>query len=92
LLNALFAKDQGNVFFLSGKIREAKAATFRALDRGWFIDSWGMESYQGYAADREQVFHYVLTIGKPRLIKGADVGSFRVLEHGLCRRPGAGLL
>lgn len=81
-LNPLFAKDKNSVFFLSGRIAEASAGSFRALDAGWFVNAWELVSYQGYAADDTHVFHYVLTIGKPRVIKGADVSTFRVLDYG----------
>lgn len=83
VLNALFAKDKNKAYYLSGSIPQVNPATFRVLDVGWFESAWeGIESIQGYAADDTQVFHHVLTIGKPRLIKGADVASFRVLMRG----------
>jgi hypothetical protein len=82
ILNPLFAKDRTRVYFLSGTIREASAPTFRALDAGWFLDDCDMVSYQGYGADDMNVFHYVLTVGKPRRIKAADVATFRVLDYG----------
>lgn len=82
VLNALFAKDNHRVYFLSGCIREANPATFHALDAGCFVNAWDIVSCQGYAADDEHAFHHVLTIGKPRLIKGADVATFRVLDYG----------
>ena len=68
VLNKIFAKDKNKVYFLSGSIQDANPATFRALDAGWFVSAWNLESCQGYAADDVHVFHYVLTIGKPRLV------------------------
>jgi hypothetical protein len=82
VLNKIFAKDKNKVYFLSGSIQDANPATFRALDAGWFVGAWNLESCQGYAADDVHVFHYVLTIGKPRLVRGADLPSFRVLQYG----------
>jgi hypothetical protein len=83
VLNALYARDRNRAYYLSGPIKEANAATFRVLDVGWFDSVWpGIVSVQGYATDDAQVFHHVLTIGKPRLVKGADVGTFRVVGLG----------
>ena len=82
VLNALYAKDKNFAYYLSGKIPDANPATFGALDPGWHLNTWNMVSCQGYAADDEKVFHHVLTIGKPRLIKAADVLTFRVLNYG----------
>lgn len=83
VLNALFARDKNKAYYLSGFIKEANPATFRALDAGWFESEWpGIECIQGYAADDSHVFHHILTIGKPRLIQGADVATFRVRQHG----------
>ena len=82
VLNKIFAKDKNKVYFLSGTIQGANPATFHALDAGWFVSIWNLESCQGYGADDAHVFHYVLTIGKPRLVKGADLPTFRVLQYG----------
>ncbi len=82
VLNKLFAKDKNKVYYLSGSIQDANPATFRALDAGWFVSSSNLETCQGYGADDAHVFHYVLTIGKPQLIKGVDLPTFRVLQYG----------
>lgn len=81
-MNKIYAKDKNKVYFLSGSIQDANPAAFRALDAGWFVSSSNLETCQGYGADDANVFHYVLTIGKPRLIKGADLPTFRVLQYG----------
>jgi hypothetical protein len=74
-LNYLYAKDKDHAFYLSGVIKEADAATFRVLDEGrhsrpgWLAPAEDDDSgwaFEGFACDAAQVFHYVMTIGKPR--------------------------
>lgn len=81
VLNHLYAKDKNHAFYLGGVIKEADASSFVVLDNG--IRSKGYHT--GFARDRERVFHYVLTIGKPNLLRGVDVESFEVLGHGYAR-------
>jgi hypothetical protein len=94
VLNYLYASDKNHVFYLSGTIKEADAASFRVLDEGRVLSSGLSEkhpeqdwaySYKGYARDDFQVFHYVLTIGKPSVVRGADLNSFEPVGHGYAR-------
>lgn len=61
-------------------MKYADAKSFVVLDEGVFVNEWGLHSYQGYARDCNHVYYYVDTIGKPRIVKGADLTSFRVLK------------
>jgi len=92
VLNHLYARDKNHAFYLSGIIQEADAATFRVLDSGRHIrEGWTRKpenedddlgfDYEGFACDATQVFHYVLTIGKPCVLRGADPATFKVLPN-----------
>ncbi len=90
VLNVLYAKDKEHAFYSSGIIKEADAATFRVLDEGrrprpgWPAPSEDSDSgwdFEGFACDATQVFHYVMTIGKPSVLRGADPTTFEVLPH-----------
>jgi hypothetical protein len=81
VLNELFARDRESAFYLGGTITGADGATFEALDAGAFQTGPGFwyRQVQGYARDRSNVYHYILTIGKPKIVKGVDLESFQVL-------------
>lgn len=90
VLNHIYAKDKDHAFCLSGVIKEADAATFRVLDEGryphpgWPAPSEDSDSgwvFEGFACDATQVFHYVMTIGKPCVLRGADPATFEVLPY-----------
>jgi DKNYY family len=90
VLNFLYAKDKDHAFYLSGIIKEADAATFRVLDAGrhprpgWPAPAEDNDSgwaFEGFACDATQVFHYVMTIGKPCVLRGVDPATFEVLPH-----------
>jgi hypothetical protein len=80
-LNELYAKDRESAFYLGGTIKEADGATFETLDPGHFSTGPGFwyRHDQGYARDKNNVYHYILTIGKPRILKGVDLETFQVL-------------
>jgi len=83
VLNEVYAKDAANAWAMSGPIEGADVETFEALGPG--LD----ETYHhGYARDRNNVYHYVLTIGRPIVVKGADPAAFRLLGHGFARDDG----
>lgn len=76
VLNDLYAKDAGSVYFAFGRISDADAKTFMAFPE----DDWyGLRSY---AKDKDSVFHYVFTIGKPVKLRTADAGTFRAIGRG----------
>lgn len=90
VLNHLYTKDKNHAYYLSGIIKEADAATFRVLDEGryprpgWPTPSEDSDSgwaFEGFACDATQVFHYVMTIGKPCVLRGADPATFEVLPY-----------
>lgn len=77
VLNALYAKDDDKVYYYSSVLKDAEASSFEAV--GGDFDG---NSVRGYARDRNHVFHVVLTIGKPSIIKSASAATFRALGHG----------
>ena len=94
VLNYIFAKDKSRVFYLSGWVKEADAASFRVLDQGRILGSGLCEKhsdqdwayrYKGYGKDNAHVFHYVLTIGKPSVVRGADPDTFEPAGRGYAR-------
>ena len=92
ILNALFAKDAKMVYYRCGKFPKADPASFRVLDPGYYREpaefsldhpeSHGMPHFQGYARDDRDIYHYVLTIGQPSAIRGADLETFAILRFG----------
>ena len=94
VLNPLYAKDKNHCYYADGIIKDADAASFRVLDNGECLfeyrNAFGDHTrthhgHQGYAADAEHVFHYVLTIGKPCVVNKADPATFQVLGCGYGR-------
>lgn len=94
VLNPLYARDANHAYYLGGVIKEADAASFQVLDDGVCVREWhngfgdlvySRGSQEGFAADETNVFHYVLTIGKPCVLKKADRKSFEVLRCGFGR-------
>ena len=81
VLNQLYAKDRESAFYLGGTIEGADGGSFEVLDEGGFSTGPGFwyRHVQGYARDRLNVYHYILTIGKPRVVKGVDLETFQSL-------------
>ncbi len=89
-LNELYAKDDLRAYCYSGAIKEAVAASFTVLDTGRYSyersNAFGdvvqsVDEFAGFAADKENVFHYVLSFGKPCILRGADRATFEVLPN-----------
>jgi hypothetical protein len=76
-LNALFAKDRANVYWYRSVIKDADPATFEPIG-----DDCDWDFVRGYARDCENVYHAVLTIGKPNKVKSARREMFRALGNG----------
>ena len=74
VLNYAYAMDKTAVYTTSGRILDADLATFQVLDNGQ-NDSGAP---QGYAKDSRQVYFHNGD-GKVKIIKGAEVSSFRSL-------------
>jgi hypothetical protein len=94
VLNPLYAKDADHCYYLGGIIKEADPGSFQALDNGEcvreFHNGFGDHVYTnrsaaGFAADEKYVFHHVLTVGKPCVLKKADRATFQVLRCGFGR-------
>ena len=74
VLNYAYAMDKTAVYTTSGRIPDVELATFQVLDNGQ-NDSGAP---QGYAKDSRQVYFHNGD-GKVKIIKGAEVSSFRSL-------------
>ena len=74
VLNYAYAMDKTTVYTTSGRIPDVELATFQVLDNGQ-NDSGAP---QGYAKDSRQVYFHNGD-GKVKVIKGAEVSSFRSL-------------
>ncbi len=74
VLNYAYAMDKTAVYTTSGRIPDVELATFQVLDNGQ-NDSGAP---QGYAKDSRQVYFHNGD-GKVKVIKGAEVSSFRSL-------------
>lgn len=94
VLNRLYAKDKYRCYYLCGTLPKADPSTFQVLDDGECVKEYrnGLgdrvytdRSAAGYAADCDQVFHYVLTVGKPCALAQAHRDTFEVLGYGFGR-------
>ena len=74
VLNYAYAMDKTAVYTTSGRVSDAELAAFQVLDNGQ-NDSGAP---QGYAKDSRQVYFHNGD-GKVKIIKGAEVSSFRSL-------------
>lgn len=74
VLNYAYAIDKMAVYTTSGRLPDADLAAFRVLDNGQ-NDSGAP---QGYATDSQQVYFHNGD-GKVKIIKGAEVSTFRSL-------------
>ena len=74
VLNYAYAMDKTTVYTTSGRIPDVELATFQVLDNGQ-NDSGAP---QGYAKDSRKVYFHNGD-GKVKIIKGAEVSSFRSL-------------
>ena len=74
MLNYAYAMDKTAVYTTSGRVSDAELAAFQVLDNGQ-NDSGAP---QGYAKDSRQVYFHNGD-GKVKVIKGAEVSSFRSL-------------
>jgi hypothetical protein len=76
VFNKLYARDRGRAYYSFGIIKTADPSTFRALDSGVRKTRSPWKSHSGFAADRDAVYYYKCTIGKPTILKGADAATF----------------
>ena len=77
VFNELYARDCNQSYYSFGTIKTADPSTFRALDNGLRKTLYPWKSHSGFAADKDTVYHYTLTIGKPSVLRGADPSSFK---------------
>ena len=76
VFNELYARDSGRAYYSHGTIKAADSKTFRALDNGLRKTQYRWKSHSGFAADKDAVYHYTLTIEKPSILRGADPATF----------------
>lgn len=82
VLNYMYARDASRVYYPFGVLAEADPASFRALDSGASFSDFGISllNFESYASDKNNVYHYAYTIGKPSVVRLADPPSFRSLN------------
>jgi DKNYY family len=81
VLNPLWARDKTSAYYTFGRVAEAIATTFKALDTGVIpLEPGYGELYGGYATDEHTVFFYLMTVGKPSRLLKADASSFQVIS------------
>jgi hypothetical protein len=72
------------VHYSFGWVPTADYKSFEALDAGFWRGDYGI-MFEGYARDKNGIWFYSLTIGKPRILKSADPESFKVLRCAFAR-------
>jgi len=79
VLNYLYARDAARVYYPFGTIKEADPLSFQALDSGARFSGPGrfLLSFESYARDQNNVYHYAYTVGKPSVIRSADPPTFQ---------------
>lgn len=82
VLNYMYARDAHRVYYPYSVFQEADPASFRVLDSGASFSDVGrfLLNYEGYARDKNGVYHYAYTIGKPSKVRLADPPSFASLN------------
>ncbi len=80
VFNELYARDKNRAYYSFGTIKGADPSTFHALDNGLRKTRYPWKCHSGFAADKNAVYHYTLTIGKPSIPRGADPSTFVPLE------------
>jgi len=85
VLNEVYARDNAHVFYLGGIVSDVHVESFEVLDAGEFESEWGYMCYHSYARDKDHIYFQIQTIGKPRIVRGADRNSFRVIHYSYAR-------
>ncbi len=86
VLNLLFAKDREHVYYIEGVAHAvANVDGFRVLDPGRYLREDGSERRFGFATDDQFVYSHEFFSGKPKILKGADVATFRRLAFGFAK-------
>jgi hypothetical protein len=83
-LNELYSCDNSHVFVLGSILKQADPSTFKVYKPYITWHKNGKADYftgSGYASDSSHVFYYEYTVGNGFVVKGADVGSFDVLNY-----------
>ena len=86
VLNYTYAIDKNSVYTIMGKVKGADIETFEVLDDGKYLlwyDRFDTPEYTfyGYAKDKNNVFYHDYD-GAPRIIKNADLRTFKSLNDG----------
>jgi hypothetical protein len=83
VLNLLYAKDDVQVYYIMGVAKDiVDVATFEVLDPGIYSICGGSERRLGFARDSENVYVHEFFSGKPKVLRGADRGTFVRLQYG----------
>lgn len=86
VLNLLFAKDNDQVYYIEGTAQAVEdVATFEVLDSGQYLAGEGYERRFGYARDSKNIYCHDFFAGKPKVLKGADLATFRRLDYGYAK-------
>lgn len=82
VLNYMYARDADRAYYPSGALKEADPASFRVLDSGAQFGDVGrfLLSFGGYARDKNYVYHYAYTVGKPSVVRPADPATFHSIN------------
>ena len=82
VLNYVYARDANRVYYPSGTVKEADPASFLVLDSGAAFNDAGrfLLNFESYARDKNNVYHYAYTIGKPSVVRLADPLTFQSIN------------
>jgi hypothetical protein len=82
ILNYLYARDAARVYYSFGTIKDADPSSFRALDSGATFGGTGrvLLNFGSYARDKNGVYHYAYTVGKPSVVRLADPHTFQSIN------------
>jgi hypothetical protein len=84
VLNELYARSGNKIYYSYGTVPAADCETFEVLDAGHWSSDYGV-IFEGYAKDRNGIWFYAKSFGKPRVLTKADPGSLAVLPYGYAK-------
>jgi hypothetical protein len=86
VLNLLFAKDGEQVYYIMGISKAVEdVESFEVLDCGQYFTADGTQRLYSYARDCRNVYCHEYSSGAPKVLKGADLGTFTRLEYGFAK-------
>lgn len=85
VLNYTYAIDKNSVYTITGIVNGTDIETFEVLDDGkyllWYRGGIPEYSFYGYAKDKNNIYYHNYE-GKPKTVKGFDLGTFISLNDG----------